>query len=244
MDWRRLEAVRVPAPATPPSEIRPSARDFTRHLGIGRGEITIVPLILRADPEGQSAWAPIDDLVAFAQSADALEISGLAVATEPSAFGGRLQDLCDISAAVTAPVLRYDCVADERRLYESRAAGADAVLVPVAVAGDRLPELLEIARVLHVAVVAEIADAAECRTALAAGAPVIAIPTDCVELARDVPARHSVLVVGGAAEPGDLTLLRGLADGVLLGRAILGAADPLERLAAFVDAADALGPAT
>jgi indole-3-glycerol phosphate synthase len=236
MEWRRLAAGRPPAAPIALSEIRPSIRDFTQYLGAGRRGVAVVPLIMRRDP-ASAAPTPIDDLAGFAAAADDLEIAALAVATEPGAFAGTLDDLRVVAGAVGAPVLRYDCVADEQRLYESRCAGADAVLVPIAVAGDALPRLVGLARAIHVAVVAEIRDAAECAVALAAGAPVIAVPFAARALAAQIPARVPVLAGDGVESPDDLGYLCGVVDAVLVGRAIFAAADPVASLARFAAAA-------
>src|SRR5207244_1314231 len=131
-----------------------------QYLGAGRTTLSVIPLLMRHDPRRARAVS-IDDVAACARAFDELEIPALAVATEPEAFAGRLDDLRAVAAATAAPLLRYDCVADEERLYESRLAGADAVLVPVAVAGDGLGRLVALARAVHVAVVAEVATAAE-----------------------------------------------------------------------------------
>ncbi|HEY2385526.1 MAG TPA: hypothetical protein VGK30_01075 [Candidatus Binatia bacterium] len=231
MDWRRLNAARPPAPATARAELRPSIRDFTQYLGAGRSALAVIPLLHRRGPAAGS------DLAAIAAALDELEIPALAVATEPSVFAGRLDDLTAVAGAASAPVLRYDCVADEERLYESRAAGADAVLVPVAVAGDALARLTALARAIHVAIVAEVATAAECEHALAAGAAVLALAPGALALAAHVPPRWPVIAQEPLTSPADLRRLHGHADAVLLDAALCGAADPAAGARAFVEAA-------
>ena len=238
MDWRRLEATRAAARSIALAEVRPSIRDFTHYLGAGRRSMAVVPLILRRDPATGAALAPFD-APAFAAAADDLEIAGIAVATEPTEFGGRLEDLRAVGAAATAPILRFDCVSDERRLYESRAVGADAVLVPVAVVGDLLPRLVELARAIHVTVVAEVATTDECDAAVAARVPIIVLAYGRLALAAHAPTRIPLLAEDAAHEPSDLAPLVGTVDGVIIGAAILGAPDPLGRLAAFLAAAGA-----
>jgi len=235
MDWRRLHAARPPAPAIPRADLRPSIRDFTQYLGAGRSALAVLPLLHR---RGE---ASLDlDLASIAAALDDLEIPALAVATEPSVFRGRLDDLTAVAAAASAPILRYDCVADEERLYESRAAGADAVLVPVAVAGEALARLVALARALHVAVLAEVASEAECEQALAAGVPVIALAPGALSLAARVPSRWPVIAQEPVAAPGDLARLHGLADAVLVDGALFDPAAPAEGARVFVDAAAAL----
>ncbi len=240
MDWRKLETSRPVAPALAISEIRPSVRDFTQYLGVGRRSIALVPLIGHRDPATGAPFAALD-LAAFATAADELEIAGIAVATEPTILGGRLEDLTAVAAAASAPVLRYDCVSDDKRLYESRAAGADAILVPVEVAADALSRLVTLARGLHVVVVAEVATIDECEAALRARAPVIALAAGRLALASQIPPRIPVLAQDGVADPNGLERLLGVVDGVIIGSAILAAPDPAARLAEFVEAAAEVG---
>lgn len=237
MDWRRLEASRAAAPRVAASELRPSIRDFTQYLGAGRRAVGVIPLLLRRDPASGDEL-PLADVAAFARAADALEIPAVAVATAPGELG--LVDLTAAAAATSAPVLRYDCVASEDRLYESRLAGADAVLVPVGVAGDVLPRLVALARAVHVVAVAEVATAAECAAAMQAGAPVLALAPGCAALAAGIPSRYPLIAHEPIATPADLARLLGVADAVLVGSAIAAAPDVLRRLEALVDAAAAL----
>jgi indole-3-glycerol phosphate synthase len=239
MDWHRLNGARPLAPAVTRAELRPSIRDFTQYLGVGRATLGVIPLLLRRDPR-RGVSVTMDDLTACARAFDELEVPALAVATEPEALAGCLDDLAAVAATVAAPVLRYDCVADEERLYESRLAGADAVLVPLAVAGDALAHLVALARAIHVVVLAEVATRAECALALAAGAPVIALATGALALAADIPARWPVIAQEDVAEPAGLARLRGHADAILVGGALFSGPDPSARARAFVDAAAAL----
>src|SRR5882724_3398489 len=101
MDWRRLEAARAPAAPIALSEVRPSIRDFTHYLGTGRRGVAVVPLIMRRDPASGTP-TPIGDLAGFAAAADDAEIVALAVATEPSAFAGSLDDLHVVAGAAGA----------------------------------------------------------------------------------------------------------------------------------------------
>ncbi len=237
MDWRLLEATREAAPRIALSEVRPSIRDFSQYLGAGRQTLGVIPLLARRDPLTGAALAT-DDVAALAAALDTLEIPALAVATAPGAFAGRLADLTAVAAVASAPLLRYDCVASENRLYESRLAGADAVLVPVALAAAELPRLVALARAVHVACVAEVATRADCEAALAAGVAVIALAAGALVLAAAIPPRYPVVAQEPIAAPGDLAPLRGVVDAVLIPTGT--GADPLARIVALVDAAAAL----
>src|SRR3954447_874847 len=54
--------------------------------------------------------------------------AALSILTEPFHFGGSLDDLAEALAATDLPILRKDFIVDPYQLYESAAAGADAIL--------------------------------------------------------------------------------------------------------------------
>ena len=238
MDWRQVESTRPPAPRVAASEVRPSIRDFTQYLGTGRAALAVIPLLARHTPLGahSSSTHTAGDhaLAALAADLDALEIPALAVATAPGA--GALDDLVAVARAASAPVLRYDCVADENRLYESRLAGADAVLVPAALAGTSLPHLVSLARAIHVICVVEVATAADSAAASAAAAPVVALAPGALALASTVSPRHPLVAQEPIASAADLIRLRGVVDAVLI--ATGGGAEGAQRIAALVEAAE------
>ncbi|HKG45489.1 MAG TPA: indole-3-glycerol phosphate synthase TrpC, partial [Pyrinomonadaceae bacterium] len=62
----------------------------------------------------------------------------MSVLTEEDYFAGSLDDLRQVKSAVDLPVLRKDFIFDEYQVYESAAAGADAILLIVAVLDDEL----------------------------------------------------------------------------------------------------------
>ena len=86
--------------------------------------------------------------VDMAMMAGALSGSGcvaLSILTEPYYFGGTGQDIARVKSAVSIPVLRKDFIIDEQQIAESRALGADAVLLIAAVLKDRLPVFVDLA---------------------------------------------------------------------------------------------------
>ncbi len=84
--------------------------------------------------------------VDMAQMAGVLAGAGcvaFSVLTEPYFFGGTGQDIARVKSAVDIPVLRKDFIIDERQIAESRALGADAVLLIAAVLKERLPDFVD-----------------------------------------------------------------------------------------------------
>ncbi|MFQ5554628.1 MAG: indole-3-glycerol phosphate synthase TrpC [Acidimicrobiia bacterium] len=93
--------------------------------------LAVIAEIKRRSPSAGALHPAID----AAQQAKAYERGGAAaisVLTEPYFFDGSLADLIAVKEAVAVPVLRKDFLVDEVQVWESRAAGADAVLLIVA----------------------------------------------------------------------------------------------------------------
>jgi indole-3-glycerol phosphate synthase len=99
----------------------------------------------------------------------------LSVLTEPYFFGGAGQDIARVKSAVGIPVLRKDFIIDERQIAESRALGADAVLLIAAVLQERLPVFVDLAFEYGLEPLVEVHNAAEVKTALATRAELIGI---------------------------------------------------------------------
>ena len=91
-------------------------------------------------------------------------------------FQGRLELLGEVRARVAVPLLRKDFIIDEYQVWESRAAGADAILLIVSILDDRLlGDLLAAAKGLGLGALVEVHTAGELDRALGAGARVIGI---------------------------------------------------------------------
>lgn len=87
---------------------------------------------------------PDADLVQIVKGYEAGGATAISVLTEEDYFSGSLDDLRTVKASVRLPVLRKDFVFDEYQVYESAAAGADAILLIVAALDDNL--LLDLRR--------------------------------------------------------------------------------------------------
>ena len=116
--------------------------------------------------------------VDMAMMASALCGSGcvaLSILTEPYYFGGTGQDIARVKSAVSIPVLRKDFIIDEQQIAESRALGADAVLLIAAVLKERLPVFVDLAFEYGLEPLVEIHTAGEIETALTSRAELIGI---------------------------------------------------------------------
>lgn len=81
----------------------------------------------------------------------------ISVLTDEKFFGGSLDYIKQVKATVPLPVMRKDFIIDPYQLYESRAAGADAVLlIAEALAGGLLMDMLILAGRLNLSVLLEV----------------------------------------------------------------------------------------
>lgn len=154
----------------PALEIVPSleAALFQDHL-------TILAEIKRSSP----SKGEINPLLDSGEQASAYEKGGasaISVLTEPSRFGGSVDDIRRVRAASGLPILRKDFIVAESQLVEARNAGASAALLIVrALAPARLVELATAAREIGIEVLFEIRDEAELERAVSAGARIIGV---------------------------------------------------------------------
>ena len=185
---------------------------------------------------------PADLAAEYARS----DASAISVLTDRDYFGGSLDDLRRVRARVRRPLLRKDFVVDPVQLAESRAAGADAVLLIVRVLDDRLlAALLRGARGLGMAALVEVHDVGELERALSAGADVVGINNRdlstfrssvsvTLELVGRIPADVVVISESGLATRRDLATVGAAgADAVLMGEALLRSPRPGDAVAAL-----------
>ncbi len=100
----------------------------------------------------------------------------VSVLTEPDFFAGSLADLQRVKAAVSLPVLRKDFVIDPVQIFESRAFGADAVLVIVRIVDDsQLKDLAQAARAAGIGMLVEVHQPGELDRALALSPEIVGI---------------------------------------------------------------------
>jgi indole-3-glycerol phosphate synthase len=179
--------------------------------------------------------ASVTDVVEAFERGGALALS---VLTEPHHFGGSLDDLREARRASGLPILRKDFVLDPYQLYESAAAGADAVLLIAAAVDPRdLEHLHREAQALDLDVLVEVHNAPELEAALEVDAALIGINNRNLsdfsvdvertyELLSDVPAGKVVVSESGYSTREQLDELERVGvDAVLVGESLMRAPD-------------------
>lgn len=151
-------------------------RDFPGALRRAAGsEPALIAEVKKASPSA-GVIRPDFDPVGIARTYEAAGAACLSVLTDEKFFQGSLDHLRQIRAAVRLPLLRKDFILDERQLVESVEAGADAVLLIVAILSqEQLRRLHDLATGAGLAVLVEVHDEAELGRALAVGAHLIGV---------------------------------------------------------------------
>ncbi|MFY9749960.1 MAG: indole-3-glycerol phosphate synthase TrpC [Methanoregula sp.] len=171
---------------------------------------------------------------------------GISVLTEPYFFGGSGADIARVKKAVGVPVLRKDFVIDLRQIPETKALGADAVLLIAAVLKGRLPEFVDAVYNAGLEPLVEVHTATEIDCALATNAQMIGINNrDLATMTIDRSTTRKLsnrlreenrLIVSesGIRSADDIRELRPYCDAFLIGSSIMADKRPDKKLEEFL----------
>ncbi len=210
--------------------------------------VSVIAELKRASPS-RGAMAPIDDPAALAGEYEAGGARVISVLTEQRRFGGSLDDLAAVRRAVQVPLLRKDFVVSAYQLWETRAYGADMVLLIVAaLEQSALVSLVERALSIGLLPLVEVHADEELDRAVDAGATVIGVNARnlaTLEVDRSIFARLSGRIPEGVVKiaesgvrgPHDLLAYAAAgADAVLVGESLVTEKDPRAAVADLVTA--------
>jgi len=231
---RRVEAAKQTAPHTS-FELHPGSHRLRQALL--RDGVNIIAEFKRRSPSKGVIRADAD-LKQIVTSYEAGGASAISVLTEEDFFSGSLDDLRTAKATVDLPLLRKDFIIDEYQVYESAAAGADAVLLIVAALGDE--DLISLRRLaedeLGLDALVEVHTREEMQRAVACGANLIGVNNrnlhtfevsleTSISLARDADA--ILISESGLHNAADLSRLRDAGyRGFLIGETLMRSPDP------------------
>ncbi len=184
------------------------------------------------------------DLKEVVKSYEAGGATALSVLTEEDYFSGSLDDLRTARSVVDLPILRKDFVFDEYQVYESAAAGADAVLLIVAALDDARLEFLRglVEEVLAMDALVEVHTHEEMQRAVACGANLIGVNNrnlhtfevsidTSLSLAQEAPRDTILISESGLRNATDLSRLRDAGyRGFLMGESLMRSEDPAAAL--------------
>jgi indole-3-glycerol phosphate synthase len=209
---------------------------------------SVIAEVKRRSPS-KGDLADIRDPAALAEEYAAGGAAAISVLTEERRFGGSLDDLRAVRAAVDVPVLRKDFIVTPYQVWEARAHGADLVLLIVAALDQpRLVGLLERVESLGMHALVEVHDETEVLRALDAGARLVGVNArnlKTLDVDRDtfgrlaplLPSSVTCVAESGIRGPRDLLAYAALgADAVLVGEAAVTNGDPRAAVAELVTA--------
>lgn len=235
-----LDRIRELAAAAPPP--------LDAYAALRRPGVAVVAEVKRSSPS-KGRLAEIADPSDLASDYAAGGARAISVLTEGRWFGGSLDDLAAVRAAVDVPVLRKDFVVSSYQVHEARAHGADLVLLIVAALEQKvLVGLLERIESLGMTALVEVHDEEEADRALEAGAQVIGVNARdlrTLEIDRSVFERiapglpSSVVKIAESGVRGPHDLIRYAssgADAVLVGEGLVTQKSPREAVAELVNA--------
>lgn len=198
----------------------------------------VIAEIKKASPSRGVLRAQFDP-AAIARSYEGAGAACLSVLTDAQFFQGSAADLAAAKSACALPVLRKDFVVEPFQVWESRAMGADCILLIAACLAKReMRELERLAHELGMAVLVEVHDAAELEAALTLQTPLIGINNrnlksfetkleTTLDLLPRVPPNRMAITESGILVSEDVSRLRNAGiRAFLVGEAFMRAADP------------------
>lgn len=172
--------------------------------------------------------------------------AAISVLTEPDHFAGSLEDLRAARGA-GLPILRKDFILDPLQVLESRAEGADAVLVIVRSLGPELADIVRAIGSLGMDALVEVYDERDVERALDAGATLIGVnhrdltnfevdPQRTAKLAPLLPEGTTLVALSGVTERSQVEALAAAgADAILVGESLVTATDPAAKTRELVN---------
>ena len=235
-----LKTVRPLAEVRRDAENAAPTRPFADRIVADRP--AVIAEIKKASPSEGVIRAQFDPR-AIASGYAAAGASCLSVLTDRRFFQGDDAHLVAARAACALPVLRKDFIVEEYQVYETRALGADCLLlIAAALEHGELVELNRLAEEIGLDVMIEVHDRAELERALALEPRVVGINNrdlatfttsleTTLDLLDDVPDEVSVVTESGIHTPGDVCRMRDAGvHAFLVGTAFMRAVDPAAAL--------------
>ncbi|MDR0276152.1 MAG: indole-3-glycerol phosphate synthase TrpC [Burkholderiaceae bacterium] len=237
------------------AESRVLTRDFVGALRakVATGQAAVIAEVKKASPSKgliRPDFVPADIAQSYAvgdtDRGGQTSAACLSVLTDRQFFQGSSDYLKQARASCNLPVLRKDFMIDLYQIYQSRAMGADCVLLIAACLDDaQMAELEAAAHALDMAVLVEVHDAAELQRALKLKTPLVGINNrnlrsfevsldTTLSLRAEAPEGRLLVTESGIATRADVARLR--AAGVhafLVGEAFMRAPEPGQALAAL-----------
>ena len=234
------------------AESRVLTRDFEGALRtkIAAGKAAVIAEVKKASPSKgllREDFIPADIAQSYAFGDGHTSAACLSVLTDQQYFQGSTDYLKQARASCDLPVLRKDFMVDVFQIYESRAMGADCILLIAACLNDaQMADFEAVAQALGMAVLVEVHDARELERALKLKTPLLGVNNrnlrtfetrleTTLELLADVPDGIAVVTESGIAEQADVRrMMDANVRRFLIGESLMRQPDPGRALAALI----------
>ena len=207
---------------------------------------SVIAEVKRSSPS-KGALAEISDPSQLADLYEAGGASVISVLTEQRRFGGSLQDFSEVRSRVSIPMLRKDFIVNEYLVRESRAYGADLLLLIVAALDDaQLQDFYTLAQELGMKVLVEVHNLEELERAMRISPEIIGVNARNLKtleidlqnfssLLPRIPADIYRVAESGIATIDDVKLaMQSGANAILVGETLVKSGDPAATIAEFL----------
>jgi len=228
---KEVDSLQIPVP-TP----RQDRTAFSRALA--EPGLSVIAEIKRASPSSGSI-APIDDPVALASDYIGGGARAISVLTDAPFFHGSSSDLQQVAEKFPEiPLLRKDFVIHQHQIYQAVHLGASAILLIVALLGEKMADLVQTCRDVGIEALVEVHTADEIALAVDAGATIIGVNNRCLNtlevdlataerLVNLLPKDVLTVAESGIGTPEDAArMFHSGYDAVLVGEALVCADSP------------------
>jgi indole-3-glycerol phosphate synthase len=212
-------------------------RNFMNVLKRGSGPIRLIAEIKKASPIKGVIRQDFDP-VTIASIYERKNVDAISVITEEDYFQGKLEYLLDVKKITDRPLLRKDFIFDGYQIYESKAKGADAILLIASILDEnQSEEFLHLAKEIGLSVVFEVHNFKELEMVLRVNTKVIGINNrdletlninlnTTFELKKEIPIDKIVLSESGIKTREDVRRLENAGiDSILVGTAFMESED-------------------
>jgi len=227
-------AKRMAVSAAPPPSFAGALQNTKR--------VRIIAEVKKASPS-RGEFKPNFSVTPLVEAYTSAGATAISVVTEEDFFQGNLAWVGEIRKASPLPVLRKDFVFDHFQVYETRGAGASAILLIAAMLKqDELKSLLDLTREVNLDALVEVHDEWEVDEALEAGASIIGVNNRNLKtfdvsldtsfrLSQKIPDDRIFVVESGIRGRSEINeLLDAGADAFLIGESLITSKDPAKTL--------------
>lgn len=218
-------------------------RNFKKALT--KPNISIIAEIKRASPSKGIIKEDFDP-VKIAKIYEEIDIDAVSVLTEKNFFKGKDEYISEVKDVNSKPILRKDFIIDEYQMFQSKAIGADAVLLIVSILGDKIKNFLSLARKLGLYCLTEVHNEQELDLALSAGCDIVGINNrdlrdftvdlkNTERLIKYIPKNTVVVSESGIKISEDIRYLKSLGvNAVLIGETFMRNIDKVRNIENFI----------